>query len=82
MADHDKLGKLQKNRILQGFGTYVTFLKKYLHRKQPQKLRVLRVRLNKHLNGYGDRNFSENFIFANSVKRHICNVKNSLLGHD
>ena len=28
------------------------------------------------------RNFPENFIFANSNKRHVCNVKNSLLGHD
>ena len=28
------------------------------------------------------RNFRENFILANSVKRHICDVKNSLLRHD
>ena len=27
-------------------------------------------------------NFRENFIFANSVKRHICDVKNSQLGLD
>ena len=27
-------------------------------------------------------NFRENFIFANSVKRHICDVRNSRLGHD
>ena len=27
-------------------------------------------------------NFSKNFIFANSVKRHICDAKNSRLGHD
>ena len=27
-------------------------------------------------------NFRENFIFANSVKRHNCDVKNSRLGHD
>ena len=27
-------------------------------------------------------NFCENFIFANIVKRHICYVKNSRLGHD
>ena len=27
-------------------------------------------------------NFRENFIFANSVKRHICDVKNSRLRHD
>ena len=27
-------------------------------------------------------NFRENFIFANSVKRHIWGVKNSRLGHD
>ena len=27
-------------------------------------------------------NFRENFIFANSVKRHICDAKNSRLGHD
>ena len=27
-------------------------------------------------------NFRENFIFANSVKRHTCDVKNLLLGHD
>ena len=27
-------------------------------------------------------NFRENFIFANSVKRHICDVENSRLGHD
>ena len=27
-------------------------------------------------------NFHENFIFANSVKRHICDAKNSGLGHD
>ena len=27
-------------------------------------------------------NFRENFIFANSVKSHICYVKNSRLGHD
>ena len=27
-------------------------------------------------------NFRENFIFANSVKRHICEIKNSRLGHD
>ena len=26
-------------------------------------------------------NLRENFIFANSVKRHICDVKNSRLGH-
>ena len=26
--------------------------------------------------------FRENFIFANSVKRHICDVKNLQLGHD
>ena len=26
--------------------------------------------------------FCENFIFANSIKRHICDVKNSRLGHD
>ena len=26
--------------------------------------------------------FRENFIFENSVKRHICHVKNSRLGHD
>ena len=25
--------------------------------------------------------FRENFIFANSVKRHICDVRNSRLGH-
>ena len=28
------------------------------------------------------RNFGENFIFANSVKIHICDVKNSRLRHD
>ena len=27
-------------------------------------------------------NFPENFIFVNSVKRHICDVKNVQLGHD
>ena len=27
-------------------------------------------------------NFGENFIFANSVISHICDVKNSRLGHD
>ena len=27
-------------------------------------------------------NFPENFIFANSVKRHICDVKNLPIGHD
>ena len=27
-------------------------------------------------------NFRENFIFANSVIRHICDAKNSQLGHD
>ena len=27
-------------------------------------------------------NFCENFIFANSIQRHICDVKNSPLGHD
>ena len=27
-------------------------------------------------------NFRENFIFAKSIKRHICDVKNSRLGHD
>ena len=26
--------------------------------------------------------FWENFIFENSIKRHICNIKNSRLGHD
>ena len=26
--------------------------------------------------------FRENFIFANNVKRHICDVKNSRLGPD
>ena len=26
--------------------------------------------------------FCKNFFFANSVKRHICNVKNSQLRHD
>ena len=28
------------------------------------------------------RNFGENFILANSVKRHSCDIKNSQLGHD
>ena len=28
------------------------------------------------------RKFRKHFIFANSVKRHICDVKNSRLGHD
>ena len=27
-------------------------------------------------------NFRNNFIFANSLKRHICDVKNLQLGHD
>ena len=27
-------------------------------------------------------NFRENFIFANSVKRHICDARNSRLRHD
>ena len=27
-------------------------------------------------------NFRENFIFVNSIKRHICDIKNSRLGHD
>ena len=27
-------------------------------------------------------NFRENFIFGNSIKRHICDVRNSRLGHD
>ena len=27
-------------------------------------------------------NFLENFIFANSVKRHTCDVKNVQFGHD
>ena len=27
-------------------------------------------------------NFRENFIFTNSVERHICDVKKSRLGHD
>ena len=27
-------------------------------------------------------NFRENFIFANNVKRHICDVKNLRLGHN
>ena len=27
-------------------------------------------------------NFRENFIFANSVKRHICKLKRSEVGHD
>ena len=27
-------------------------------------------------------NFRENFIFANSIKRHICEVENSRFGHD
>ena len=27
-------------------------------------------------------NFHENIIYANSVTGHICDVKNSLLGHD
>ena len=27
-------------------------------------------------------NFRENFIFANNVKRHICDAKNSQLEHD
>ena len=27
-------------------------------------------------------NFRENFIFANSVERHTCDVKNSRQGHD
>ena len=27
-------------------------------------------------------NFRENFFFANSVKRNICDFKNSRLGHD
>ena len=25
---------------------------------------------------------TENFIFVNNIKRHLCNVKNLLLGHD
>ena len=28
------------------------------------------------------RNFHENFIFANSVKGHICDIKNSRLEHN
>ena len=28
------------------------------------------------------RNFRENFLFVNSSKRHICEVKNFRLGHD
>ena len=28
------------------------------------------------------RNFRENFIFAISIQRHICDVKNSRHGHD
>ena len=28
------------------------------------------------------RNFSQNFVFLKSVKRHICDIKNSLLGHE
>ena len=31
---------------------------------------------------YKSRNFCKNFIFANSIKRHICDAKNSQLGHD
>ena len=27
-------------------------------------------------------NFRENFIFANSVKNHICDAKYSRIGHD
>ena len=27
-------------------------------------------------------NFRENFIFENDIKRHICEVRNSRLGHD
>ena len=27
-------------------------------------------------------NFGENFIFANSIKRHICDINISRLGHD
>ena len=27
-------------------------------------------------------NFRKNFIFANSVKRHTCDIKNSRLRHD
>ena len=35
------------------------------------------------INGYCKLgNFRENIIFAKSVKRHICDVKNSLQGHD
>ena len=26
--------------------------------------------------------FRENFIFVNSIKRHICDIKNLRLGHD
>ena len=33
-------------------------------------------------NYYKHRIFRENFIFANSVKRHICGVKNSRQGHN
>ena len=28
------------------------------------------------------RNFGENVIFANRVKRHICDIRNSRVGHD
>ena len=27
-------------------------------------------------------NFRENFIFADSIKRHVCDIKYSPLGHD
>ena len=36
----------------------------------------------KHFSYCKFRDFGENFIFVNSVKRHICEVKNTQLRHD
>ena len=37
---------------------------------------------NKELEYCKSGNFRENFIFVNRVKKHICGVNNSRLGHD
>ena len=49
-------------------------VKKIEKKKNPENMNVI---------GYCKfRNFPENFIFANSAKRHICHVENSRIGHD
>ena len=54
-----------------------------VERQDPDNLTsISRHRNGLHGNYCKSGNFRENFIFANSVKRHICDTKNSRPGHD